>query len=321
MDSSYLGQVKRALGFEEILEATLISITREQGKANFSYKHNDTGMVWRTTLTKLEKYGHNKFSKYNKGTTVGKYKTQEEVLLKFVQVHDNTYDYSNVVYINNITKVEIICKTHGSFWQRPSDHKMGKGCRKCSYANKKTLIEVLRDFTEVHNNKYDYSNVVYINSKTKVDIICPKHGRFSQSPNSHLRGQGCPTCANVIHKKCAQSNATGWTHTAWEKAGNASKHFESFKVYVIRCYNEEESFFKIGKTFNTLESRLANNTSKLPYTYKVLKVIEGEAKEISKLEHKLHKLNKEYKYLPAKEFGGRFECFSELKEELFADSK
>jgi hypothetical protein len=47
--------------------------------------------------------------------------------------------------------------------------------------------------TKVHGS-YDYSSVVYANAKTKVIILCPKHGEFSQSPDKHLRGQGCPLC-------------------------------------------------------------------------------------------------------------------------------
>ena len=52
------------------------------------------------------------------------------------------------------------------------------------------------DFIEkanlVHNNKYDYSLVNYINNKTKIKIICKLHGIFEQTPDSHLRGRGCP---------------------------------------------------------------------------------------------------------------------------------
>lgn len=49
--------------------------------------------------------------------------------------------------------------------------------------------------TKVHNGKYDYSEVNYVNTKTKVCIICPEHGKFWQNPGDHLRGHGCPACA------------------------------------------------------------------------------------------------------------------------------
>lgn len=47
-----------------------------------------------------------------------------------------------------------------------------------------------------HDNKYDYSKVEYVNSKTKVCIICPEHGEFWQTPAAHVRGNECPECAN-----------------------------------------------------------------------------------------------------------------------------
>lgn len=47
---------------------------------------------------------------------------------------------------------------------------------------------------EIHGNKYNYSLVEYINSQSKVKIICPKHGCFEQVPSDHLRGRGCLKC-------------------------------------------------------------------------------------------------------------------------------
>ena len=47
----------------------------------------------------------------------------------------------------------------------------------------------------VHGDKYDYSQVVYVKNSIKVNIICKEHGIFSQIPQNHLRGSGCPECA------------------------------------------------------------------------------------------------------------------------------
>lgn len=47
---------------------------------------------------------------------------------------------------------------------------------------------------QVHGDKFDYSKVNYVNSQTKVTIICPIHGEFEQKPNNHLNGQGCIHC-------------------------------------------------------------------------------------------------------------------------------
>lgn len=45
-----------------------------------------------------------------------------------------------------------------------------------------------------HGNRYDYSKVEYINTKTKICIICPTHGEFWQIPETHMKGTGCPKC-------------------------------------------------------------------------------------------------------------------------------
>lgn len=50
---------------------------------------------------------------------------------------------------------------------------------------------------ERHGNKYDYSKVEYVNSQTKVKIICPSHGLFEQTPAEHLRGRGCMECGRI----------------------------------------------------------------------------------------------------------------------------
>lgn len=58
--------------------------------------------------------------------------TTEEFIERAKAVHGDSYDYSKVVYVNASTKVCIICKKHGEFWQRPSHHTDGRGCTKCA---------------------------------------------------------------------------------------------------------------------------------------------------------------------------------------------
>ena len=118
---------------------------------------------------------------------------KEEFIIKARKIHGDKYDYSKVKYVNNITKICIICPEHGEFWQIPSNHLRGFGCKKCSgmFLDKNTFIERA---TLKHNSKYDYSKVDYKNNHTKVIIICPEHGEFCQNPSSHLKGVGCPKC-------------------------------------------------------------------------------------------------------------------------------
>ena len=122
--------------------------------------------------------------------------------LKFIEkarkVHGDKYDYSLVDYKNNSIKVKIICSKHGVFEQTPGSHLQNHGCPKC-VGGKEKRNTIVKDFIKkaklVHGDKYDYSLVKYKNSKTKVKIICPIHGEFEQTPNSHINNkQGCKKC-------------------------------------------------------------------------------------------------------------------------------
>ena len=123
---------------------------------------------------------------------------------KSKNIHGNLFDYKNVEYINNKTNVELICKEHGTFFTRPDSHLSKKyGCPDCGV---KRRIENsknknwLQDCIVVHGDRYDYSNVFYINSKTKVEIICKEHGSFLMTPNAHIiQKQNCPKCYRVFN--------------------------------------------------------------------------------------------------------------------------
>ena len=123
--------------------------------------------------------------------------TCEEFILKSIAVHGDKYDYSKVEYINNRTKVCIICPIHGEFWQAPSKHLSHCGCPKCGNTIKRTKEDFIREARTIHGDKYDYSKVEYINNRTKVCIICPIHGEFWQTPINHINNKnGCPKCGN-----------------------------------------------------------------------------------------------------------------------------
>lgn len=62
--------------------------------------------------------------------------TQEKFIAKAKNIHWTGYDYSKVKYLNNRTKVTIICPTHGEFKQTPNAHLLGQGCRKCGDLSK-----------------------------------------------------------------------------------------------------------------------------------------------------------------------------------------
>lgn len=115
-------------------------------------------------------------------------------------LHGEKYDYSKCVYTKSTDKVEIICKNHGPFWQMAQGHLTGKGCPKCANNEKRTTEEFVKLAIEIHGGKYKYDKVIYKNNKTKVEIVCGKHGSFFQSPRKHLCKNGCEKCGHHVSK-------------------------------------------------------------------------------------------------------------------------
>ena len=137
--------------------------------------------------------------------------TTEECITKAKAVHGDRYDYSKVVYVNNQTKICIICPEHGEFWQKPNNHFNGNGCPKCARATQSARQAMSQEVwleraKHIHDNKYDYSNVVYVNNHTPIRIICPIHREFRQTPANHIKGQGCPICG-MSKTKLSQEEA------------------------------------------------------------------------------------------------------------------
>ena len=148
----------------------------------------------------------------NKRSIESRYST-EEFIKKAIDIHkdennNSIYNYSKVIYYKSNINITIICKKHGDFLQKPSNHLQGQGCPKCVGQNK-TTDDFINDAINIHkdennNQIYDYSLVNYINAKEKIKIICKIHGIFIQTPNSHLCHYGCPKCSIVKQHSKAQ---------------------------------------------------------------------------------------------------------------------
>jgi hypothetical protein len=144
----------------------------------------------------LQKHGCKKCNDENKPLKI------EDFIKKSNKTHNNKYDYSKVKYVDSNTKIEIICKTHGSFLQNPYQHSIEIGCPNC-YEEKHNLTneKFIKKCINTHGDKYDYSETCYLDSKTKIKINCKKHGSFLQFPFGHLSGQGCKKCTSNISNK------------------------------------------------------------------------------------------------------------------------
>lgn len=170
-----------------------------------------------------------------------------------------------------------------------------------------------KQLTSLYGDKYDYTNTVYNEKTKKINIQCKQHKKeFVQCFKAHLRGQGCPLCNRELRTKKNSENPTGWSLTDWIKTAETSLEFDSFKVYIIECWNEDEHFYKIGRTFRKTEKRFSGKR-RLPYKFKIIKVFEDTAENIYTLETSLKKINKEYKYSPLIHFNGWKECYLKVK--------
>lgn len=97
---------------------------------------------------------------------------------KAISIHGNIYDYSNVVYLNQMTKISIICSKHGEFKQIPNSHLQGRGCPICKESKGEKTI---RTFLEMNNiefiPQYKFDNCVNIKTKRKLpfDFYLPNY--------------------------------------------------------------------------------------------------------------------------------------------------
>lgn len=157
---------------------------------------------------------------------------------KATLIHFNKYDYSNVEYVNSHTKITISCKIHGEFIQRPNSHLNGSGCRKCgtnlmAFKKTKTNDDFIANAIKLHGDKYDYSKVEYINSYSKIIIICKTHGEFEQRPADHVNGNGCRKCG-------IDSNISKLTKTNYEFIANAiNVHADKYDYSKVEYINNK----------------------------------------------------------------------------------
>lgn len=214
------------------------------------------------------------------------------------QVHRDrylVYNYSKAIFIDSNTEIEIVCTKHGSFFQTPKDHLKGSVCPRCIRKKSITSEDIIEKAIKFYGDIYDYSKLTYLDSSSKVEIICKLHGSFFQKANYHLKGYGCPTC-----------NPRGYTKTFFKN--HCIKNNNGLGIfYIIRCFNDSESFYKAGITSMSIEARYAGNV-KMPYNYEVIYSKENDPISIYNFEIDFLKRFKTQKYKPNIYFGGVTEC-------------
>lgn len=256
-------------------------------------------------------HGHINGSKCPKCSGCFRYNT---VTIKenFKTVHGDRYDYSKVIYKNDNTKVCIVCPIHGDFLQKPTYHKLGRGCPECglikkAISRKIPKVKVIKDFKLVHGNRYDYSKSEIDKMVDKIEIICKNHGSFWQAPITHKQGVGCPDCAT--------ESRHGHGLTKYIKLSKDKYKGISY-LYLIKCSNNNEVFYKVGISVRGVKGRYCGKKT-MPYNFEILYNIPLPVKQAWDLETTICRSLKDFHYTPSVAFGGSIkECFSDITDEV-----
>lgn len=192
-----------------------------------------------------------------------------------IEIHNGKYDYSLTLYDKVKDKTKIICPEHGIFEQCIWNHLKGRGCPHCAREEKTdSKIDTINKFKEVHGEEYDYSLVEYVNDKTKVKIVCLKHGVFEQAPMKHKCGQGCSKCRmshgeRSVKRFLDENNILYESQKKFDECKNLAKlpfDFYLPKFHVCIEYDGEQHFeprfTKSKKSFSNFEKIKKNDSIK-----------------------------------------------------------
>ena len=127
-------------------------------------------------------------------------KNKNDLISDIRKVHGDKFPLDDIDYVKSSVKITLTCKIHDEFSITPNALLKGHGCPKCGIEKRSSATRHAKSFfikraTKKHKGFYIYDLVDYINSNTKVKIICPLHGVFEQAPSNHVAGQCCPICA------------------------------------------------------------------------------------------------------------------------------
>ena len=130
-------------------------------------------------------------------------RTNAEFLKEVREIHGDLYDLSLAEYQAAREKVILKCSKHGEFSIiADAILSKGNGCTKCAHERRAqtrtfSVSKFLERAERIHGDRYDYSEMKYVNTSTKIRILCDTHGPFYQPPMKHIHEKsGCPRCAD-----------------------------------------------------------------------------------------------------------------------------
>ena len=214
--------------------------------------------------------------------------TENEFVEKAIKVHGNTYDYSNLNYVNMSTRARIICQSHGEFYQVPSYHLLGNGCPMCSSEKirKRKVVEFKNKLHEKYGDLFLFNEEEYVGGETKITFICKKHGtEHKLKPSDMLEQKNNPcneckkenmykeyydiarkyeyTCDFAREKRLVYERAKemGWLDDYfWLNNKDVSPSFNSGKTQTIYVYEFPDNIAYVGLTNNVKRRHYQHKT-------------------------------------------------------------
>lgn len=209
--------------------------------------------------------------------------------------HGELYKYNKDTYVNNETKMEIVCEHHGSFWQSPEKHKTGQHCPECSGNTVMTTEKFMAVLPDKHLIKYSYKLVTdehFIHESKIIPIICPDHDVFHQHYRNHLSGSGCRECAIFGFKVANPAH-----------------------LYILRSEDE----VKVGITNNAPTIRVKQIEVSSGKKFEIIKIYSDIGYKCLDVETLVLKTLREKYNNPTNYFSGSTECFIDASTECVID--
>ena len=169
-----------------------------------------------------------------------------EVKENIKRVHGDSITLLNDILPRYKEKLALRCNKCGHTYYAIYDNVVnkGSGCPYCAN-HIKTNETFISELNTLFGNKLLYDKVYYINAKTPVTLICPKHGEFCKTPNKLLCGQGCPKCKlsrleSIVMNALQKQTLVFETQKRFDWLGKQSLDFYLPKYNIaIECQGEQ----------------------------------------------------------------------------------
>ena len=217
----------------------------------------------------------------SKPKTVKTRKTQETYIEEVSKIHPE-YDFSNTIYKGSKRKLKVECPKHGEFERLAQS--ILRGC-KCPYCNReeagrrysKSLDTFLNEVKLIHP-EYDFSKVEYVNTKTKVEVICNIHGSFHTTPSHLLIGCKCIKCANIENGVNHQMSKEEYLERVYKKLKEVNS---TLKIYEDTYVDRKSKITIESETHGVLEVETLSLIQNKVGCPKCGKVVGGEKQRVS----------------------------------------